>query len=397
MTETELRFGYLNMVLHESDMDMELRAADLATQPDLRQHSFKSLLDFLVADHHVKGRTSTDLCQLDPRDGSMIIYAEHRSLRRDEHADTAAKPTPATCPICANQLTNVVDFAAQSHGFTFISQNMYPVLYPKNLAPESTTKSTLMPDPGHQGRIAFGFHLLQWTSSLHDRDWHNIPLVDAMITLQRLAILEEKVLRHSGGYMPLSCEKNGIHGYVSIIKNYGPAAGASLTHGHQQIAFSNIMPQRTFNNCRFFERHKITFNEYLWRENPEHLTIAEEGNVKIIVPYFMRRPFNIIVLPDTNAQHLHQLTNKEVHDIAVAMQKVIKTLHLLMPELGKEVSYNMAIHTGPDNDLYVEFFPVIQAIGGFERIGLWICQLSADHAAAQFRELYQGVTLDVID
>jgi galactose-1-phosphate uridylyltransferase len=372
-------------------MEMIQQLESLHSRPDISKHNFKSLLDFLVADKHVKGHTAEDLCQLDPRDGSMIVYAEHRSLRRDEHQPVPIKPQKKECPICTGNLTNVVDYASLSEGFTFISQNMFPVLYPKNLNPEETANKSLYPDPGHLGRIAFGFHLLQWTSSQHLKDWHNMPFDDVLICMKRLSILEEKVLLHSAGYMPISCEKNGIHGYVSIIKNYGAAAGASLTHGHQQIAFSNIMPQRTFNNCRFYERHGVTFNEYLFKENPTNLTIAQEGNARVIVPYFMRRPFNIIVLPETNAQHIHQLTENELHDVTLAMQKVIKTLHLLMPELGKDVSFNMAIHTGPDSKLYVEFFPVIQLMGGFERIGLWICQLSAEHAAAQFRELYQAV------
>jgi hypothetical protein len=49
----------------------------------------------------------------------------------------------------------------------------------------------------------------------------------------------------------------------------------------------------------------------------------------------------------------------------------------------------MAIHTGPDSQLYVEFFPMIQAMGGFERIGMWICQLSAHKAADQLRALFE--------
>lgn len=375
-------------------MDVQ-QLPQLAHQPDITEYNFGNLLSFLVDDRHVHGRNAEDLCQLDPRDGSMIIYAEHRSLRQDEHqAKDSINQDNKTllstiCPICAGKLTNVVDYAKQSEGFTFISQNMYPVLYPKNLRPDETAVQSLYPDPKHLGRAAFGFHLLQWTSSIHHLDWHNIPLSDALICMQRLSALEEKVLKQSAGYMPLSNMEDHFHGYVSIIKNYGAAAGASLTHGHQQIAFSNIMPQRTFNNCRFFQRHGKTFSEYLLSDNPESLTIAEYASVKIVIPYFMRRPFNVMILLDTQAEHLHQLSARILANMTMAMQKVIQTFHRLLPALGREVSYNMAIHTGPDNNVYVEFFPIIQASGGFERIGLWICQLSAQNAAAQFRALYQ--------
>ncbi len=366
---------------------------ELSLKPDITQHSFKSLLDFLVADSQVKGQEAVDFCQLDPRDGSMIIYAEHRSLRQDEHRDE--KPAiAAPCPICSGQLTHVIDYAEHSQGFTFISQNMFPVLYPKPFSHKTTSKFSLTSDPHHIGREAFGFHLLQWSSSFHDFDWHNLPFEDVHICMQRLQTLEEKLLKHSIGYMPYSNEKKHIGGYVSIIKNYGASAGASLTHGHQQIAFSNIMPQRMYNNARFFNRNHRTFSEYLWSENPENLTISAQDNCRVIVPYFMRRPFNVLIILNTQAEHLHELSNNELMNLTCAMQKTIKSFHRLLPELGREVSYNMAVHTGPDNHVYVEFFPMVQASGGFERIGLWICQLSAENTAAQLREIYQQIDLN---
>ena len=54
------------------------------------------------------------------------------------------------------------------------------------------------------------------------------------------------------------------YGYVSIIKNYGKAAGGSLAHGHQQIVSSNIMPKQFFNNWSFQERH--SFHKFLLQE-----------------------------------------------------------------------------------------------------------------------------------
>lgn len=368
-------------------MTMEKQLAALEHYPDISEHSFKSLLDYLVADHKVQGHAPDDLCQLDPRDGSMIIYAEHRSLRRDEHQ--TSQPVASGCPICEGKLTNVVDATKQSEGFTFISQNMYPVLYPKNLNPKDVSPYPLDSDPKHHGRDAYGFHLLQWTSSIHDRDWHNLPFNDVLICMQRLSQLEKKLLLESAGYMPKNSEENSKHGYVSVIKYYGAAAGASLTHGHQQIAFSNIMPQRMFNNARFFDRHQKTFSEYLWQENPDSLTVSEIGTARIVVPYFMRRPFNVLVILDTQSEYLHELSEQRLEDLTRAMQRVVKTFHKLLPDLGRDISYNMALHTGPDNHVYAEFFPMIQTTGGFERIGLWICQLSAEHAAAQLREYWK--------
>ncbi|MGD8914119.1 MAG: hypothetical protein PVI97_12350 [Candidatus Thiodiazotropha sp.] len=361
----------------------------LSNRPDLSRYAFDFLLRKLEADRFIQPQSQADLCQLDPRDGTIVVYAEHRALRQDEHADKIKKKA-SLCPICQGQLTEVIDVADLSDGFTFISQNRFPVVYPANTLSKQASRHSLYPDPHHHGRYAYGFHLLQWSSSVHEHDWHNMPSSDVSICMRRLADLEEKLLKESSGYMPVSDENKHLYGYVSIIKNYGSAAGASLTHGHQQVAFSNIMPQRTYNNQRFYQRHHITLSQFLLRENPASLTVAEIGSTRIIVPYFMRRPFNLLVVPQTAAEHLHEISPKAFQELEVAIQKTMQVYHSLLQSLNREVSFNMAIHTGPDSQLYVEFFPIVQAMGGFERIGMWICQLSAQKAADQLRDLFEA-------
>jgi galactose-1-phosphate uridylyltransferase len=369
-------------------MEQVTRLNTLSSRPDLSRYSFDYLLRKLEADRFVQPQSQADLCQLDPRDGTIVVYAEHRALRQDEHADTIKKKA-SLCPICQGQLTEVIDVADLSDGFTFISQNRFPVVYPANNQLKQTSRHSLYPDPHHLGRYAYGFHLLQWSSSVHKHDWHNMPISDVSIGMRRLANLEAKLLRESSGYMPVSDQHKHLYGYVSIIKNYGSAAGASLTHGHQQVAFSNIMPQRTYNNLRFYQRHQVTFSQFLLRENPASLTVAEIGRTRIIVPYFMRRPFNLLVVPQSAAEHLHELNPTEFQELELAIQKTMQVYHRLLASLNRDVSFNMAIHTGPDSQLYVEFFPMVQAMGGFERIGMWICQLSAQKAADRLRALFE--------
>jgi galactose-1-phosphate uridylyltransferase len=102
----------------------------------------------------------------------------------------------------------------------------------------------------------------------------------------------------------------------------------------------------------------------------------------------MRRPFNLLIIPQTSAEHLHELSQKEFQELEVAIQKTMQAYHSLLESLNREVSFNMVIHTGPESQLYVEFFPIVQAMGGFERIGMWICQLSAQKAADQLKALF---------
>ncbi|MCP5132064.1 MAG: hypothetical protein H6976_00205 [Gammaproteobacteria bacterium] len=46
----------------------------------------------------------------------------------------------------------------------------------------------------------------------------------------------------------------------------------------------------------------------------------------------------------------------------------------------------MTINNGPGAGLYLEFLAHTQEIGGFEQLGLWVCQESTTNAAAYLRE-----------
>ena len=218
-----------------------------------------------------------------------------------------------------------------------------------------------------------------------------MPLGDLQVCVERLAVLEEKLTHEAGGYMPPSDNEADTFGCFSVIKNWGSAAGASLSHGHQQIAFSNIMPQRAFSNWSFFRRHNRTFAQYLVAENPAELTVAEWGRWRLVVPYFMQRPLSVMLLPTGGSvRHLYQLTAQDRLDLAAALQASIRALLVLIPAYQRPPAYNFVLHSGPGNDLYLEFFPN----GGFERLGLWICQERPQRAAQMLRQALAGLAAE---
>jgi len=333
------------------------------------------------------------VCQIDPRNGELIVYNSTRARRpHDSGADDAVlaldeKP----CVICQGKTTGVVDIVPLSQGATFINKNLFPIIYPLQNILEEYRQQPLYPDPMHTGRVSYGFHFLQWTSSQHDQDWHTLSLDDGLVVLQRLAALEEKLLYESETLMPPSerpPSRKPTHGFVSIIKNYGRLAGGSLAHGHQQIGYSNIMPSRFFNNWCFAERHQGEyFSHYLLRENPIELTIRDYGEAVLVVPYFMRRPYDmLLVVKNTDRQYLHELTGAEMRAVTQGIQDAMRTLLHIMPLLGREPAFNLTVNNGLGAGLYLEFLAHTQETGGFEQLGLWVCQENPKSAAAYLRE-----------
>ena len=58
----------------------------------------------------------------------------------------------------------------------------------------------------------------------------------------------------------------------------------------------------------------------------------------------------------------------------------------IMPAIGKNTAYNITVSNGPGAGLYCEFLPYTQEMGGFEHLGLWVCQNSPGRVVPHLRK-----------
>lgn len=319
------------------------------------------------------------ICRLDPRDDERVLFNAARAGRPHDNrpAEKVSGKEEQPCVVCLGQTTRAVDVAELGKGFTFINKNLFPVVFPptgvETHSQESAENITL------RETRASGMHFLQWTSSIHDHDWHNMPIDDCVTVMARLAALEKVLLVDGDGL------KKGR--YISIFKNVGHLVGGSLVHGHQQIVSSNVMPRRFEENLAFSTKHKETFSDFLLRENPANLLIKDYGEAVLLVPYYMRRPFDMLLLMrDSRARYLHQLSPNALHAATAGWRDAQRLIRVVMPMLGKELAYNVITHNGPGAGLYFEFLSYTQETGGLEHLGLSICQGNPQAAAAQLRK-----------
>lgn len=332
--------------------------------------------------------------QLDPRSGDRILFNSGRAKRpHDNQLESSdgggeAELLSRPCLICNGKSTGILDVAELSEGVTFINKNLYPVLFPRvrdDLGGAVTA-----------GEAVHGLHLLQWTSSIHHRDWHNMPQRDCEIALGRLAALEGALLH--GGYegMPDNAEifgdVEGRRGYVGIVKNYGALVGGSLIHGHQQIAYCNKMPRRLADDWRFEQERGERYADYILRETPEALRLRDYGAATLLTPYYMRRPFDMqLVLHDTTKRYLCELDGAELSAVARALREAIQLIREVMPRLGRQLAYNVIVHNGPGAGLYLDFLPYTQEVGGYEHLGLILCQADPTETAQRARGLLDDI------
>jgi galactose-1-phosphate uridylyltransferase len=118
------------------------------------------------------------------------------------------------------------------------------------------------------------------------------------------------------------------------------------------------------------------------------LLIKEYGPAVLVVPAFMRRPYDMmLLLKDVSRRYLHELDEEELEALAESWQDGIRAIREIMPRMGREIAYNVIINNGPGAGLYVEFLPYTQEIGGIEHLGLPVCQELPERAAARLREI----------
>ncbi len=350
----------------------------LEKNSDISELSLTRLKEIIRTEPGIPEHKPEPYYAVDPRDRLLIVYNSSRAKRPH---DNKAVPSLTTTDeelnkepnfITKGETTSIIDVAQLSEGFTFINLNLFPALYPFEQQSEPSNG-----EANNSGSFE-GIHFLQWTSSYQDRDWHNMPVADCAVAMERVAALERMLLREEGGY-------------VSFFKNCGRLVGGSIAQGHQQIGFSTVFPREALQLANFRKEKGTAYSRHILEENPADFMIEDFGRVVLLVPYCMRRPYNMmLIVKDSEKQHLYQLDEKEITQVAAGWKMGIQLMRSVLPRVGRVLAYNIVAHTGPGAGIFFDFFPYTQETGGFEHLGLYVCQstprLCADYINEMKRE-----------
>lgn len=294
----------------------------------------------------------------DPRNGFITVFSPKRSHRPKDvqkQDEGIAKP----CPICSGNTTPILAVKELSNGaYAFVNENLYPFLHPEGI--ENI-------NPSNKDRLVGG-HFLIWPTSEH-KDIHQISYEDHAKTLEFISEFEANL---SKGF------------YMQVIKNTGKLVGNSLEHGHYQVAIMNMPAGRIMQDMAFLASRGHSFVEFLANNTPGNLEVGDYGSVKAVIPYFMRRPLEIIIHPKDFKKE--KLEPEIARDFARAISDTAFSLSLLMPTMGREFAYNIEFHNGPIGTCYAEILPYTQEDGGYERIGLYVCQSLPKISAKVYRD-----------
>ncbi len=179
--------------------------------------------------------------------------------------------------------------------------------------------------------------------------------------------------------------------YVSIFKNVGVAAGASLEHVHSQlIALPDVPPVMIAELASaeyYFAKHRQCIFCQLIEEELSHRNrlVFENESFVAFCAYAGRQPYETWIFPREHEARFERLSDEASLQLATLIQQLVRSLRLRLSPL----SYNLMLHTSPFRqdaaDYYhwhFELVPRSTQLAGFEwGTGMFINPLSPERAA----------------
>ncbi len=189
--------------------------------------------------------------------------------------------------------------------------------------------------------------------------------------------------------------------YVSIFRNQGKDAGASLRHPHSQIIATPFVPNLLRTEYRVAENFtdrtgKCLYCQLLDAEKAERqrIVLENEGFVAF-APFGARSPYETHLYPKKHGSKFTEISKGEISEMAEALKL---TLTAMRKKFTDFLPYNYSIHTSPAGDSsgkqdfeknyhwHLELVPRLTTPAGFERgSGNFINIVSPEKAARELQ------------
>lgn len=172
--------------------------------------------------------------------------------------------------------------------------------------------------------------------------------------------------------------------YVALFKNYGKAAGCSLSHSHSQIVPVPIVPPKIRDELDILANNDhCEYCDIVNLESNNIRIIIENDNWIVFTPYCSTSPYEMWMIPK---QHISNIT--EVDDLRL-MGITIRDALLKLKILLNNPAYNIVFNqTESGYHFNIRIIPRFNDFAGFEMsTGIIICNKSPEIAAKELRNI----------
>jgi UDPglucose--hexose-1-phosphate uridylyltransferase len=192
-------------------------------------------------------------------------------------------------------------------------------------------------------------------------------------------------------YKALSADQRVNH--VTIFKNHGADAGASLQHPHSQIIATPVIPSQVRHRLHEALRHfddagECMFCHMVESEIADHTRIVIQSEMFVAMEVFASAtPFATHIFPLRHMASFGEITAAEIADLAVILRTLLAKIYVGLenPDL------NFTIRSGPSDYVgarhfhwYVSVIPRLTRVAGFELGSGMFINTVLPEAAAEF-------------
>jgi UDPglucose--hexose-1-phosphate uridylyltransferase len=181
--------------------------------------------------------------------------------------------------------------------------------------------------------------------------------------------------------------------YVSIFRNHGLEAGASLSHAHSQIIAMPFVPQtvkKEMDASRKFwkQEEKCAFCDIIEKERCGPRFVLENSKFTVFAPYASVNPMEFWIFPRKHESSLLEMAQGEAKIFA----ETLKTCLTRLKTLVNDPPYNFGFHMTFDEETrdsyhwHLEVYPRLAIWAGFEKsTGVYINTMTPETAAESLR------------
>jgi len=358
-----------------------------ATKPDVQTNRTKP------------SSTHTGESRFDPVTGNWTLFAPHRAERPDEFVESRERVrNEVECPFCpgnetatpaavwSGQSDNDIpgtdkleqdntllpqENASQESWAVRVVPNKFPAVAKvkesgsqASTAPERTTTKSASESGLFQRRPIAGGHEVIIESRNHVQSITDLDVAEAALVFKAY---RDRLLHWR--------KVPGI-AYMSIFKNVGSKAGASLRHTHSQLIATDRIPPMVSAGAERMSNYRLTQGSCLHCDlvraelKAKTRVVWRDDALVAFCPFSSHLPFLVRITTLEHQSCYEDLSEPTIESVSRLVRRVVSWIEKVLPG----TAYNFCLHTRPPgcndpSDAYhwgIEIFPRITQVAGFE-------------------------------
>ncbi len=187
--------------------------------------------------------------------------------------------------------------------------------------------------------------------------------------------------------------QDGRIAHITIFKNHGAGAGASLEHPHSQMLATPVISNQVRGRMYEALRHHDEFGECIFCQlvademNEQTRIVATTEHFIALEPFASATPFSTHIFPRRHMASFGDISDEELADLARVLRNLLLRLYVGLDN----PDYNFTIRTAPAENAgvlyyhwYLSIIPRLTRVAGFELGSGMFINTVLPEAAAEF-------------